>query len=280
MFFILAFCMEKIVGITNPEIIDFLDYRAFLSEKFEYLAQKNKKFSRRWIAKKAGIQSPQLISMILKGTRNLTKEIAASLAYALELSDEEEDYLLLLIDLQDSKMSDRREDILQQIRSQFQGGLFTNLQRDDIEYLSKWYYQVVREATGLKNEMQIKNSLGLSKREIKSAHEFLCELGLLKMENGNLVKSSGSTFFQDHICPLPMMKYHFEMISRALDELKVKKENQYFETLTVAIPSKKIPELKKRIHKFICEVDTWLEEENGQDNIIQLNTHFYTFLKD
>ena len=93
--------------------------------------------------------------MILKGTRNLTKEIAASLAYALELSDEEEDYLLLLIDLQDSKMSDRREDILQQIRSQFQGGLFTNLQRDDIEYLSKWYYQVVREATGLKNEMQI-----------------------------------------------------------------------------------------------------------------------------
>lgn len=275
--------MEKIVETernSNPQIINYLDYKDYLRDKFSYTSYKDKKHSIRWLAKKAGINSPQLISMVVNGKRKLSKEMASSLSFALELSDEEEEYLFLLIDLQDSKIGDHREEILQRIRSQFHGGLFKNLGRDDIEYLSKWYYPVIRESVGLPLEKSIDKHLGLSEQEVDDAYAFLIKLGLLKSENGKIEKDDQSLWFKDNLSPMAMMKFHFEMISKSLDELKNKKTGQHFETLTVSIPKKKIPELKKKIHKFVCEVDTWLEEETSHDQVVQLNVNFFSWLQD
>ncbi len=275
--------MEKIVENernSNPQIIDYLDYKDYLRDKFSYLSSQDKKQSIRWLAKKAGINSPQLISMVLKGQRKLSKEMASSLAYALDLLDEEEEYLFLLIDLQDTKVGDHREEILQRMRAQFHGGLFKNLGRDDIEYLSKWYYPVIRESVGLPLKKNLGSQLQLSNQEVQDAYQFLIKLGLLKIEEGRISKDNQSLWFKDKLAPLAMMKFHFEMISRSLDELKNKKEEQHFETLTVSIPQKKIPELKKKIHKFVCEVDTWLEEESSHDQVVQLNVNFFSWLGD
>jgi uncharacterized protein (TIGR02147 family) len=246
--------MEKIVEVerkSNPQIIHYLDYKEYLRDKFSYLHAVDKKLSIRWLAKKAGINSPQLISMVLNGKRKLSKEMAASLSYALDLSDDEEEYLFLLIDLQDSKVGEHREEILQRIRSQFHGGLFKNLNRDDIEYLSKWYYPIIRESVGLPQEKSIGQYLGLSEDEVNDAYNFLIKLGLLKNINGKYHKDDASLWFKDILSPMAMMKFHFDMISRSLDELKNKKVGQHFETLTVSIPQKKVPDLKKKIHKFV-----------------------------
>ncbi|MDA8791609.1 TIGR02147 family protein [Bacteriovoracaceae bacterium] len=264
----------------NPNIIDYLDYKAYLKDKFFYLSSVNKKKSIRWFAKKAGINSPQLISMVINGKRKLSKEMASSISYAIELTDDEEEYLLLLIDLQDSRIGDHREEILQRIRSQFHGGLFQNLNRDDLEYLAKWYYPVVRESIGLPQENKIGDYLGLTYDEVKEAYDFLLKIGLAKKVGNKIEKGDQSVWFKDGISPLALMKYHFEMISRSLDELKVKKEEQHFETLTVSIPKKNIPDLKKKIHRFMCEIDTWLEETTAQDQIIQLNVNFTSWLQD
>ncbi|MDP7320558.1 MAG: TIGR02147 family protein [Bacteriovoracaceae bacterium] len=275
--------MEKLVEKTqklSPQIIDYLDYREYLKDKFSFISSLDKKYSIRWLAKKAGINSPQLISMVLNGTRKLSKEMASSLAYALDLSDDEEEYLLLLIDLQDSKIGDHKEEILQRIRSQFHGGLFKNLNRDDVKYLSKWYYPVIRESVGLPQEKNIAKLLGLKNSELQEAYNFLIKLGLLKKTNNKLEKDDQSLWFKDNLSPMAMMKFHLEMISRSLDELKIKKPEQHFETLTVSIPKKNIPELKKKIHKFVCEIDTWLEESSGHDHLIQLNVNFFSWLQD
>ena len=275
--------MEKAVEpaqISNPKIIDYLDYRKYIKDKLAFISSQDKKKSMRWLAKKAGINSPQLISMIVNGKRNLSKEMASALSYALDLNDEEEEFLILLIDLQDSKVADHKEEILHRIRTQFQGGLFKNLGREDIEYFSKWYYPVIRESVGLPLEKNIGDYLGLSKEEVEDAYEFLIRFGLLKRENGEIKKDDQSVWFGDKLAPLAMIKFHLEMISKSMDEVKVIQPMQHFETLTVSIPKKKIPELKSRIHKFVCEVDTWLEEETSHDQVIQLNVNFYSWLQD
>lgn len=263
-----------------PNIIDYLDYRDFLKAKLHFIQSEDKKKSMRWMAKKAGIQSPQLISMVLSGKRNLSKEVASALSFAMDLTDDEEEYLFLLIDLQDSKIADQREDILQRIRTQFKGGLFNDLDRDDIEYLSQWYYPVLREAVGIYSPKEISDLLGISSDEVDRAYEFLIKLGLVKWEDGKLVKHDGSLWIQDNLSPMVMMKFHYEMLNKAIDELKVKKEQQHFQTLTVSMPSNKIPELKKKMHQFICEIDTWLEELPAHDQVIQLNVNFFSWLQD
>ena len=52
-----------------PNIFDYMDYRLFLKDQLEYLQSRDRKFSQRWVAKRAGFKAPQLLSMIVQGHR-------------------------------------------------------------------------------------------------------------------------------------------------------------------------------------------------------------------
>src|SRR3954463_6813483 len=118
---------------TAPDILDYMDYRLFLKERLEHLQGVDRKFSQRWVAKRAGFKSPQLLSMIMQGHRNLTKDKAVDLGKALKMSDRETEYFHLLIDLAECTNHGAQKTLLERLQASFKDGLFASIPDDGIE---------------------------------------------------------------------------------------------------------------------------------------------------
>ena len=100
--------MEATLDHDRPDICRYLEYREFLRDFFDWLGARDRKRSRRWIALRAGLKSPQLISMILKGDRKLSFENAQLLSLAMGLSPKETEYLVVLVELENASQREKQ----------------------------------------------------------------------------------------------------------------------------------------------------------------------------
>ena len=166
------------------DIYQYLEYRSFLRDRILELQKKNKKYSQRWLAKKAGLKSPQLISMIVNGHRSLTENMAHMISYALDLTEKQEDYFLLLVDLAHTENKDSQLAILDRINAHFKNGLFQNLSFERLELLRSWYNLALRELVAVQkfkpSPSWIAGALGIEEAQASEALALLIEKGFVK----------------------------------------------------------------------------------------------------
>jgi len=85
-----------------PDILQYTDHRAFLSDWFQWKKAANPRFSHRMFARLAGQRSPSLLLSVIKGQRNLTDTTAAAFSRAMKLDAGEQAHLFALIHLERS----------------------------------------------------------------------------------------------------------------------------------------------------------------------------------
>ena len=266
---------------NRPIISQYLDYRLYIKEYISYLQSKNKKYSQRWIAKKAGFNSPQLISMIISGHRSLSSENAQLLSYAFDLSAEEEEYFNLLIELSQTKNADAQMELINKIKIHFEEGIFKELPDTGFEYLRKWYYPVIREmviVTGFQNKPEwIARALQIEVEEVKIAISTLLELGfLIGTDDGKLQRNEPSIKAMDYVSPMIMAKYHLQMLERSFNALSLPREFRFFDTLTVSISNKNAEKVRSILQKTIREIDLLAESSPKREDVYQLNLQFFS----
>ncbi len=264
----------------RPEIFKYLEYRSYLKDYFQFLIDQDPKFSQRWIAQRAGLKSPQLLSMILKGDRKLSTETAQLLSTPLGLNEKEEEYLNVLIELESANHMERQLEILDRIKFQFQNGLFKDLPDSGYEYLKKWYYPVVREFCAIKNlkidPTLISHCLEISNEEAGRTLEYLIQLGFLKRVGEEILRAEPSLKASDFVSPLLMAQYHLQVIERAFHAMQLKRELRHFESLVFSLPTKQIDSVKEKIRQFIRELDMIAENSPRRDDVFQLSIQFFS----
>lgn len=265
----------------RPEIFRFLDYRDYLRELLAHLAEKNRKYSHRWIAAKAGLKSPQLISMILKGDRKLSAENAQLLAMALGLSDKEEEYLLILVELESASHQAKQLELLDRIRCQFQNGLFKDLSGKSLEYISKAYLPVIRELCALKHftmsASEVSRVLEISEAEAEEGLETLVDLGMLRRTGPSAYeRTEPSLSAPDFVSPMLMLQYNLQTIERAFKATQLKRDLRYFNSLVVSLSSKDFAAVVDKIKLLTREVDMMGEGSPRRDDVFQLSIQFFS----
>jgi uncharacterized protein (TIGR02147 family) len=269
-----------IIESTAPDIFNYLDYRSFLKDRIAYLQSKNKKYSQRWIAKKAGFKSPQLISMILSGQRSLSSTNAQLLSLALDLSDKEEEYFLLTVDLAHLDNSEKQMELVAKIKTHFKNGLFKEISDEGLEYIRKWYYPAFREMVALKNYNDSAETsaeaLGLTVEQIQEARNLLLELKYLELKDGKLQRTQPSLHAPNFVSPVVMAHYHLQMLEKSFNALSLAREHRYFDNLTIAVPKKLLPEMHEMIRRWIRELDLLAESYPQKDEVYQLNLQFFS----
>lgn len=266
---------------TLPDIMDYVDYRLFLKERLERLAAHDKKFSQRWVAKRAGFKAPQLLSMIVQGHRNLTKDKALDLARALKLSERETDYFVMLLDLADCATPEQRHALLEKINATFRDGLFSSIPDDGIEIFRDWYYPAVREIVTLKDAQPtaawVADRLGISPEDARDALDTLVARDFLRWEGERLVRAEPSVRTnKNKIYPMMLASYHLKVFERAFPAVRLGRDKRHFEGLTFAVPRRKLPEVKEMIQRFFREVDTLVEaQEDGREEVCQLHVAMF-----
>jgi uncharacterized protein (TIGR02147 family) len=265
---------------VRPDIFRFLDYRDYLREFFSYLSTKDSKFSQRWVAQKAGMRSPQLISMILKGGRKLGIDNAQLLAMALGLDPKEEEYLLVLIELENASHQEKQLEILDRIRTQFQNGLFKELSPTGHDILKNWYCLAIREFCALKNftitTENIAAALAIAPDDAEEALQLLLRLGFLRAKAGGYERSEPSLRAEDHVNPLLMAQYHLQILERAFQAVQLNRELRHLDSLVLALSSRDIETVREKIRQFIREIDMLGETSSRRDDVFQLSIQFFS----
>ena len=253
-----------------PDILAFLDYRLFLKEQLEYLYSVDKKYSGRWVAKRAGFKSPQLLPMILAGQRNLTKDKAAELAAALKLAPREIEYMLVLVELAEATTHAAQAALLARIQTKFKEGLFAAIPDEGVEIFRKWYIPAIREIVTLKDAQSdpqwIAGRLNIALNEAQEGLDLLLSLGFLKQAEGRLIRSEPSVRTSRHkIYPSMLGQYHMQVLERAFKSVLLGRDRRHFESLQFSMPRRLMPQLKESIQRFFREIDALVEAEPEAD---------------
>lgn len=264
----------------RPDIRHFEDYRIYLRVYLQWLGEQDKKFSLRWVAKRAEFASPSMLSMILSGQRILPREKISTLVAALKLLPDEEEYLRLIYELQHAEDPKEKSRLAKVLQQNHRGGFFQDPDEAGYEVFTKWYLPAMRELVAVKDfrndPFWIASKLGITPFEARDGLRILVKTGLIAFEDGTYVRRVPSVQPSKPNSKVRIDEFNRQFAERALDAISLPSEKLYFNALTVAVSKstfKKIPEILARL---IAEVDMLAESESDRDDVAVLNVQFYS----
>jgi uncharacterized protein (TIGR02147 family) len=267
-----------------PRLLEYEDYHRFLADFYAYKKAHGRGFSFRRFASLAGIRSSNYLQLVMKNKRRLSPEMAKAVAQGMKLSAPETEYFTALVKLEHSTSEEARAEAVSERDAAVSRVASRVLPRQKAEYLSRWYYPLVRELAFLP-DFQLKPrwiSLKLEglidEDHAEKAIEVLCGLGFWKagpdgrivvrdiiLETGPETRKYGSVKVSD------IHKGNLEAWARILGSIPPAERE--LGLLHIPIDEKKLPELKARIRRFQDEIIGWLQDEKAPTQVVQLGTY-------
>jgi uncharacterized protein (TIGR02147 family) len=180
----------------RPNIFEYLDYRQFVNDFYQFLKSKNPKFSETSFILKANFSqsSRGYLGLIIKGKRNLTNQTIHSFAKAMGLNKKEKDYFEVLVNFCQSKNSEEKKFYQQKLlqgvgAKKFQ---FNELNSSQYRYFAHWYIPTIRELLSVAPHP---NDPGLIAKtltfkvttsQVQKAIQDLLELGLIQVNGDHI----------------------------------------------------------------------------------------------
>lgn len=155
------------------------------------------------------------------------------------------------------------------------------LEADTFQLISDWSHFAVLELFELHDFQPhtkwMSKKLGLSPFEINLILERLQRVELIAAHKDFYVvtkKNLSTLGIKNTSAALQsLQKQILNQALEALDTVPIEKRDQ--STLTIAIPKKVLPEMKKRISQFRREMNTWLTEMKSKDDVYQLTISLF-----
>src|SRR4051812_41726944 len=95
-------------AVSEPSIYQYLDYRAFIKDRFNWMQSRDPSFSQRKLARVAGFANPGFFNEVIKGRRKLSSAAIERMGEGLSLDANEVEFLRVLVALTDAKDTEER----------------------------------------------------------------------------------------------------------------------------------------------------------------------------
>lgn len=242
---------------AKPEVVDYHDYRVFLRDWIGYRHEQDPEFSLRSLARVAQVGA-STISMILNGQRGLSSELLEKLSPGLGLSPAELKYFDLLRGMSEAPNAEIRAATVGRIQKSKKYKLRHPKEFETFNYLSHWYYVVIREMAGLPGfkadpewiQSRLRDYVAIG--DIQQALNFLNEHGFLAAENaGKQLDCMGGVF------KMALGSFHKQMldqISTAIDEIPA--DERHVLGHTMALPSERLAEAKAILNEALTKIES------------------------
>jgi len=243
-------------GKFGPQLFSYHDYRQYLRDVIHFKKSKQSLGSLRDLANAAGV-SPAYLSYVINGYRILTESVFKKILPFLELTEEEVEYLQLLILVADSDELEVRSEALGKIQK-FRSYRKLNPKETEVyRYMTKWYYVAIRELAMTKgfkaDPFWIKNRLcfPLSHKEIKSALSFLIRNKFIEVsESGRVKVPKKKVECKGGVYKIALGQFHKQMYSLASESIdRISRDERMIMSSTIAIAAEDFDDLKKMIEE-------------------------------
>jgi uncharacterized protein (TIGR02147 family) len=264
-------------------VFDYVDYRQFLRDF--YAAQKTRSvaFSHRAFSRRAGLKSSNYLSLVMKGERHLSSEMATRFAKACGLGKREASFFCDLVAFGQAKTTDEKQRWHEQLARYGRFREAHRLVSEQAAYYQHWYMPALRELVTLPSFREdaewiaaaLEPSIG--PKQAKKALATLIRLGLLvrddagKLRQAQPLVTTGPGPLGHHV-----FAYHHGMIDlgkRALEQLP--RDQRDITSLTLCISASTFPLLKQHVRELRQELLELAAAETSPEQVVQLNFQMF-----
>ncbi len=259
------------------DIYECKDHRDFLRRSL--LA--NKSVGMRGLAKKAGFKSAGLLSMLIKGDRNLTIRSAEMLARAMKLKGKQRNMLITFARLDSARTGLERRSAQEALLKLKSYRPEYRIQTKQFSFLATWYYPVIYSMIeNLESHDSARIAIclgrGVTSASVEQAFADLQELELIKKDaSGKWQQTHKAISTPEDMKDFAIEKYHRNMNSLAEEALQLPLDRREFNGLTISIPEKLLPQVKEKVRKLRIELNEMLSQEKSQGDIYQVNLQVF-----
>lgn len=266
-------------------IFNYSNYREFLKAYYDAQKEKNPNFSYRYFTKRAGLGSQTTLFLIMQGKRNLTKDSIPKFCKGLGLNQAEQQYFDILVSFNQAKDIESRRYYLEMMNNLRKARPGATLTPDQYEYISRWYYPVIRELVAFPtfqdNPQWIVGELGqrITLKQAKEAVDTLQKLNLIaRNENGKLVQTDVNLLTEDDIANIGAYNFHQTMLSMAKEVLATTEGHEReFSGVTIAVSDRQYKEIRRRVREFEDSVLRYVaDQQEVPESVFQLNFQLFS----
>ena len=266
-----------------PKMIEYSDYHEYMGDYYRFKKAQNRHFSFRRFSALAGIKSSNFLMLVMNRRRKLSPAMATAVARAMKLTKPESDYFTALVNIEHEKSPEGCEKFERERRIAIKKIIAKDVPTDKSEFLSCWYYALVRELAFLPDFAAsapwIAKKLGglITEDQAEKSIRLLVNLGFWKSVDGKIQVADvflGTGREDKQYAEIQLAGNHRQNLlawAKILEGLP--KQKRELGVINIPIDAEKIPELKKRIRRFQDEIVGWLQDEKNPTLLVQLGTY-------
>jgi uncharacterized protein (TIGR02147 family) len=275
--------MTAIEKDKQPRLLQYLDYRAFLTDYCEWRRLSDPGFSQRVFAKEADLpaSSSSLLPAVLKGRRNLSQNLRVKFSKALKLAERDANYFDVLVQFNQAKGMSEKNFFFTQL-SKFRTSRAHVLNETQFEFFSKWYYSAIRNYFSMETAERNPNVIAsrlfpeVTPDQVEDAIRLLLSLELIKKTaNGYAVtekhistpKDVQARAAREHMLELTRMS--MELLDKTPAALR------QYNALMFTVSPQGFDTVKERIRSFLEELREILDRDQGEDRIYSLTLQLF-----
>lgn len=244
------------------EIYKFFHYREFLSATFP--AKGTGRGERKHLAEFLGCQ-PGFISLVFSGKSDFSLEHGMRVSEFLHLNNDEQNYLILLIQKDRAGSVSLRKHFENQIkaiqndRKEIKSRITTThslTTEEQLQYYESWLFTAVHMCTlvpSLRTPSAMKTYLNIPMAQIKEALEVLVKLGLVNLQSGQYFSTQKRIHLGEQ--GLTLKKHHANWRLKSINSLDQKKAEDLHYTSIMSISKSAAEEIKQIFLKSIQECE-------------------------
>ncbi|HAR43359.1 MAG TPA: hypothetical protein DCS07_12140 [Bdellovibrionales bacterium] len=265
-------------------IYDFNSYRDFVAAAAKrYEGRKNRPFSLMTWSKRLGYRSPRSIAMVIKGQRFPSQEMIRALARDLKLTEREERYGDLLVQLEKAHKRNRDpRPILEALQRLQPKANAPSIDVQTFAYISSWYFLVIKQLVETPNFKEspawIRRKLlnKVTEAEVRQAIQTMLNLGILKRDPDKRLRIQKAVVSSTDIPSSAIRLHHQQMLERAKEALEQQEVlTREFGSLVFKMAPSRIHEAKERVRAFR---DAFEQEfgASGSGEVYQFNFQIFS----
>lgn len=274
--------VEKVEKLTEPDVLQYSNFRVYLRDYYEYKKKTVRSFSYRALAEKAGLSSHAHVKLTIDGKRNITKNTVTKLIQGLGLEKQRAAYFENLVFFNQAQTEDEKHIYYSRLVQASPRSKLRKMDQAQFRIFREWHHSVILEMMSLAGfrpypEWISKKLNGLvTTAQVQESFQLLQELGLVvKTANGFRQKDPMLTT-DDEVQDMMVKLYHMQMLRIAgsmLSELSSSERD--FSALTFSIKRQDFPKLKKQIQLMRKELLDFSAKAGEAEDVVQVNIQLF-----
>lgn len=266
----------------NIDIYQYDDYRFLLKACYEEKKKEDPEYSFRKFAKDAGFTNPGFLNDVIKERRALSNDAMEKMILVFSFSSTEAEYFRLLVQYNQSKKEEEKNEIYKKILFRRNRSSFTRLNPSLAKYYQDYRYPLIRSAIevcdfrGDYEKLSLFLDPPIPSSLLKKYVRDLCEWGIVKQdETGRYYVTSKMVEPPETLLHL-VRELNREWIMQAYSALrKFPSEKRHISTMILNVSNKNYQEIKDRIEKFREEIFKIAEQDQNPERVMQLSMQFF-----